>query len=168
MASGGAALRNTGSTDATVTVAATLASGERVTTQSTVRAKSYGEVAFKNPAKIVRLEIDAEKLYPQTDYSDDVAPREFVESDPLLAVKRLFDKQEFASAEKAAVSVLRGLPRFDDVRTLLGRSLFALGRFADAEREFRTVLDEKLPSARSLAWANVGLADVARKSWTRC
>lgn len=167
MQSGGewrAALRNTGSIDAAVTVAATLASGERVTTQSTVRAKSFGDVSFKTPAKIVRLEIDTEKLYPQTNYSDDVAPREFTEGDPLLAVKRLFDKQEFANAEKAASSVLRDVPRFDEVRVLLGRSLLALGRTSEAEREFKAILDEKLPSPRSIAWANVGLGDIASRN----
>ncbi|MEP7214468.1 MAG: tetratricopeptide repeat protein [Acidobacteriota bacterium] len=156
-----AALRNTGSIDATVIVTATLASGERMTAQSTVRAKSFGEVSFKTPAKVDRLEIDSENLYPQTDYSDDAAPRELTEGDPHLAVKRLFDKQEFAKAVTAASSVLRDLPRFDDVRVLLGRSLIALGKPADAERELRAVLDEKLPSARSIAWANVGLADIS-------
>ena len=49
-------------------------------------------------------------------------------------------------------------------RVLLARSLLALGRTADAEREFRAVLDEKLPTSRSIAWANFGLADAAAKS----
>jgi hypothetical protein len=159
-----AALRNTGSVDATVSVTATLASGERSTAPATVRAKSFGDVSFKTGQRIVRLEIDTEKLYPQTDYSDDVAPREFTESDPLLALKRLFDKQEYANVEKASTSILRDLPRFDDVRILLGRSLAALGRNSDAEREFKTVLEEKLPSARSVAWANVGLSELAARS----
>jgi hypothetical protein len=42
--------------------------------------------------------------------------------------------------------------------------MLALGKNAEAEREFRAVLDEKLPSSRSIAWANVGLADIAAKS----
>ena len=79
-------------------------------------------------------------------------------------MKRLFDKQEFANAERTARSVLRDQPRFDDVRVLLGRALLAQGKNTEAEREFRSVLEEKLPSPRSIAWANVGLADVASKS----
>ena len=47
---------------------------------------------------------------------------------------------------------------------LLGRSLLSQNKNAEAEREFRAVLDEKLPTARSLAWAFVGLADVASKA----
>ena len=96
------ALRNTGSTDATVGVIATTATGEKLTAQSTVRATSIGGISFKTTAKIVKVEIDSEGLYPQTDYSDDIQPREFSDSDVLLVVKREFDKQEFANAEKSA------------------------------------------------------------------
>lgn len=155
------ALRNTGPVDVTVTVAALTANGEVVSAPTTIRAKSFGEMSFKAANRITRVEIDPEKLYPQTDYSDDIAPREGTDNDVYLTVKRSFDKQEWANAEKAARAALRDLPRFDDVRVLLGRALLAQNRTADAEREFRAVLDEKLPSPRSIAWANVGLADAA-------
>ncbi len=158
------AVRNTGSIDAAVNVLATTANGEKLTAQTTIPAKSFGEVSFKTPNKIVRTEIDSEKLYPQTEYSDDVAPREFDDSDALLAVKRAFDKQDFVNAEKNARKVLQTTPRFDDVRILLARSLLAQGKTADAEKEFRSVLDEKLPTSRSLAWANEGLGEVALKN----
>ncbi len=158
------ALRNTGTIDAIVNVVATTSNGEKLTAQATVSAKSFGEVSFKTPNKIIRTEIDSEKLYPQTDYSDDIAPREFDESDLLLAVKRAFDKQDFANAEKNARTVLQTAPRFDDVRTLLGRSLLAQGKVTDADREFHAVLDEKLPTARSLAWANEGLGEISLKT----
>ena len=157
------ALRNTGPVDVTVNVAAVMANGERLSAPATIRAKSFGEIAFKTTNKINRVEIDPEKFYPQTDYSDDVAPRESTENDLLVAVKRQFDRQEFAGAERVARGVLREQPRFDDVRVLLGRSLLAQNKTGDAEREFRAVLDEKLPSARSIAWANVGLADIAAR-----
>lgn len=158
------ALRNTGSVDATVNVAAVLANGERMSAPTTVRAKSFGEVVFKTPQKVNRVEVDPEKFFPQTDYSDDVAPRETTDNDLLLAVKRSFDKQEFTAAESTARTILREFPRFDDVRIFLARSLLAENKMAEAEREFRAVLDEKLPTARSVAWANVGLADIASKS----
>lgn len=158
------ALRNTGSVDATVNLRAVTSTGENLVAQTTVRSRSFGEVTFKSPAKITRVEIDSDKYYPQTEYSDDIAPKEFNEGDRLLAVKRLFDKQDFAGTESAARTVLKDMPRFDDVRILLGRALLALGRTPDAEREFTAVLNEKLPTARSLAWANVGLGEVAAKS----
>lgn len=158
------ALRNTGAADVTVDLSATTSTGERLSTSTTIRAASFGEVAFKTPAKIVRVEIDSDKLYPQTDYSDDVAPRETTDSDPLLAAKRLFDKQDLPGAEAIAKAVLRDMPRFDDLRVLLARALLAENKTVEAEREFHAVLDEKLPTPRSLAWANVGLAEAAAKS----
>jgi len=158
------ALHNTGTNDVTVVIEATTVSGEKLKADTTIRATSYGEVVFRTPNKIARVEVDSDKLYPQTEYSDDVAPKELTDSDPLLAVKKLFDKQDFAGAESAARVVLRRYPRNDEVRTLLGRSLLALNRDTDAGNEFKAVLDEKLPSARSLAWANVGLGELAAKA----
>lgn len=158
------ALRNTGSIEASVSVAATTASGERLTARATIPAKGFGEVGFKTTNKIVRAEVDAEKFYPQTDYSDDVAPREFNASDAFGAIKSQFDKQDFAAAEKSARTVLTNMPRFDDARILLARALLAENKFTDAEREFRLVLEEKLPTARSLAWANEGIGEVLLKS----
>ena len=158
------ALRNTGLLDATITVKATTASGQIIESPTTIKAQSYGEVSFKSPSPIVRVEVDTEKLYPQFEYSDDVAPKELSDSDPILAVKRAFDKQDFAGAEKIALIVLKSSPRTDDVRILLGRALLALGRNVDAEREFKAILEEKLPSSRSLAWANVGLGETAARS----
>ena len=156
-------LRNTGSIDATVNILATAANGDKMNAQATIPAKSFSEITFKTTNKIVSAEIDSDKFYPQTDYSDDVAPREFAESDALLAVKRAFDKQEFAAAEKLAQTLLKRMPRFDDARILLARSYLAQNKTTDAEREFRAVLDERLPNARSLAWANLGLGEINLK-----
>lgn len=158
------ALRNTGSIDATVSVNAVAANGEKLSAQATIPAKNFGEVTFKTTNKIVRTEVDAEKFYPQTDYFDDVAPRQFDESDLLLSVKKAFDKQDYVLAEKNARAVLQSIPIFDDVRILLGRALLAQGKNADAEKEFQAVFNEKLPTARSLAWANVGLGEIALKA----
>lgn len=157
------ALRNTGPVDVTVDVEAGLANGERMSAPTTIRARSFGEIVFKTPHKVLRAEIDPEKLFPQTDYADDVAPTEGSDNDLLLAVKRSFDTQAFAAAEATARTVLRRYPRFDDVRVLLARSLLAQNKTAEADREFRSILEEKLPTARSIAWANVGLAEVAAR-----
>ena len=156
------ALRNTGSIDVNVSVTATTAAGVKIPTDVVLKAKSFGEVTFKTPNKIVRVEVDDEKLYPQTDYTDDIAPRIFSDSDLLLAVKRDFDKQDFAAAEKTARNVLSDLPRYDEVRILLARSLLAQNKSAETEKEFQAVLNEKLPTARSLGvgecrtWRNRG------------
>jgi hypothetical protein len=158
------ALHNSGAIDATVEVTVTTESGQKVTTPVTIRAANFGEVTFKATGKVVSVEVDSEKLYPQSDYSDDIAPQQMTDSDPLLTAKRLFDKQDFGGAESFARKVLRDVPRFDELRILLGRSLLAQNKNADAEKEFRAVLDEKLPTSKSIAWANVGLAETASRS----
>ena len=158
------ALRNTGEMDATVDVAAITADGERLVAPTTLRATSFGEIVFQTPKQVVRAEVDVDKLYPQSDYADDVAPRVTSESDPLLTAKRPFDKQDWTGAETASRMLLRDYPRSDDLRIILARALLAEGKTADAQREFQAVLDEKLPAARSLAWANAGLADIAARA----
>ena len=157
------ALRNLGGIDATVNIAAFTDKGERLVTTVTIPATNFGEAVFKTNAKITKAEIDPEKFYPQVDFSDDIAPREFTDSDHLLVIKRSFDKQDFAAAEKYARAALQAYPHFDDARIWLGRALAAQNKNAEAEKEFRAVLEEKLPSARSLAWANLGLGEIALK-----
>ncbi len=158
------ALRNTGSIDALVDVTAVTDKGETLRNTMTIKAKDYGDAIFKTTSKLVRVEVDADKLYPQLDYANDIKPLVIDESDGLLFVKKVFDRQDFPQAETNARAVLRDTPRFDDVRVLLGRALLAEGKIAEAEREFKAVLDEKLPTARSLAWANTGLGEAALKN----
>ena len=158
------ALRNLGAISANVNIIGVTDKGERLTTQATIPARSFGEASFKTNAKVVRVEVDPDKIFPQVDFSDDIAPRDFTENDALLVIKRAFDKQDFAAAEKNARTVLNLYPRFDDARVWLARTLLAQNKNAEAEREFRAVLDEKLPTGRSLAWANLGLGEIAAKS----
>ncbi len=158
-----AALRNTGAIDADVDVVATTLTGERLKISTTIKAASFGEAVFKTAAAVSKIEIDVEKLYPQIEYSDDIAPRTSTESDPLIAAKRPFDRQDFIGAETAARSLLRDHPHLDDLRVIYARALLAQNKNTEAEREFRIVLEEKLPTSRSLAWANVGLAEIASR-----
>src|SRR4029077_5469257 len=94
-----AALRNLGSTDVTVNVAATTDTGQQVTAQGTIPGHDFGQVSFKSASKIVRVEVDPEKFYPQTDYANDVAPRSLELASSLAEATRLFGAQEYAKAE---------------------------------------------------------------------
>lgn len=158
------ALRNNGSISVNTTVLALTDKGERLTTQVSLLPKSFGEAVFKTSSKIVRVEIDPEKLYPQLDFSDDVAPREFNDSDPILIIKKSFDKQDFATAERDARVLLSSYSHFDEARILLARSLLGQNKLSEAEREFKAVLDEKLVMAKNMAWAYVGLGEIASRS----
>jgi len=157
------ALRNIGSIDVTVTVAGTTERGEQVLTEATVPAKSFGEAVFKTPAKIVRVEVDPDKLYPQLDYGNDVVPRAKDLSQALAEATLQLGAQDFVKAEASARAMLATSPRFQEAQIILARSLLGQNRNDEAEKLFRAALDEPLPFTATLAWANVGLGEIAMK-----
>jgi len=156
-----AALRNLGSMDVTVNVAATTNTGLRLTTQTTVPAHDFGQASFKNAANIVSVEVDPEKLYPQLEYANDVAPRVPEVAESLGEANRLYGAQEYAKAETLARQMLAASPRSQEARIVLGRALLAENKNDEAEREFKQLLAEKLPLPTSLAWASYGLGELA-------
>jgi TolA-binding protein len=155
-----AALRNLGSADVTVNVVATTQNGEKLTTQATIGARNFSEASFKTPGPLVRVEVDPEKLYPQTDYSNDIAPRPKLGDNALLDVKALFNKQDYVQAEAAAKQILQQNPSDEDARALLARILLAQNKLDEAEREFQAILKLPGPSSVNQAWVHVGLGEI--------
>ncbi|MGB9179382.1 MAG: hypothetical protein WCB68_09060 [Pyrinomonadaceae bacterium] len=161
------ALRNLGSVDVTVPVVATTDRGERLTTEASVPARNFGEALFKTANKIVRVEIDPDKLYPQLDYSNDIAPRAQLTEEALADATRFLGAQDYAKAETTARQLLSVLPRLQEARIVLARALLAQNKSDEAEREFRAALDEKLPTPATLAWTSIGLGEISlRKGQT--
>ncbi|MGA9996816.1 MAG: tetratricopeptide repeat protein, partial [Pyrinomonadaceae bacterium] len=161
------ALRNLGSVDVTVPVVATTDRGERLTTEANVPARNFGEALFKTANRIVRVEIDPDKLYPQLDYSNDIAPRAQLTEEALADATRFLGAQDYAKAETTARQLLSTLPRLQEARIVLARALLAQNKLDEAEREFRAALDEKLPTPATLAWTSIGLGEISlRKGQT--
>ncbi|MEP6819638.1 MAG: tetratricopeptide repeat protein [bacterium] len=156
-----AALRNLGSTDALTTVKATTASGEQLSVNVTVPARNFGEAVFKSPAKLVRVEIDPDKLYPQLDYSNDSTPRERDVQEALGEAARQFGAQDYVKAETIAREILGAAPNMQEARIILARALLGQNRTDEAEKLFRLALEETLPTASALAWGNIGLGEIA-------
>lgn len=157
------ALRNLGSIDVNVTVAATTDRGEQVLAEATVPAKEFGSAVFKTPAKIVRVEVDPDKLYPQLDYGNDVMPTGKDLSQALNEASLQLGAQDFVKAEATARAMLATAPRFQEAQIILARALLGQNRIEDAERLFRAALEEPLPFSATLAWANIGLGEIAMK-----
>src|ERR1051325_1651397 len=157
------ALRNLGSIDVTVTVIATTERGEQVRTEVTVPAKNFGEAGFKTPAKIVRVEVDPDKLYPQLDYGNDVVPRAKDLTQALNEAYLQLGASDFPKAEAIARAMLASAPRFQEAQIILARALLGQGRLDEAEKLFRSALDEPLPFTATLAWADIGLGEIAMK-----
>ncbi|MDX6711329.1 MAG: hypothetical protein QOH96_2345 [Blastocatellia bacterium] len=156
-----AALRNTGNTDVSVSVVAISESGQRLSVDTTIPAASFGEAMFNSSARVVRVEIDPEKLYPQLDYSNDIAPRSASPGEQFTQANTAFAKQDFAKAENLLRGLLTLAPTLQEAHVLLGRSLLAENKLDDAEKEFNTALHDPLPSAATLGWSNVGLGEIA-------
>jgi len=156
-----AALRNLGSTDVTVSVLATTDTGQQVIAQGTVPAHDFGQVTFKNASRIVRVEIDPEKFYPQTDYSNDAAPRSAELATSLAEATRLFGAQEYAKAEALTREMLSASPRMQEARIVLARALLAQNKTDEAEREFRQLAGDRLPTPAAEAWSSIGLGEIA-------
>ena len=156
-----AALRNLGSTEAVVNVVATTESGQRLTVKGTIPAHDFGQVVFRNASRIVRVEVDPEKFYPQTDYANDIAPRSVEVASSLAEATRLFGAQEYAKAESLARELLAASPSMQEARILLARALLAENRIDEAEREFRQLTDERLPIPAALAWSSIGLGEIS-------
>jgi tetratricopeptide (TPR) repeat protein len=157
------ALRNLGSIDVTVTVVATTDRGEQVRAETTVPAKNFGEVIFKTPTKVVRVEVDPDKLYPQLDYGNDTMPRSKDLSQALNEAYLQLGAQDFAKAEATARGMLANAPRFQEAQIILARALLGQNRIDDAEKLFRSALEEPLPFTATLAWADIGLGEIAMK-----
>ncbi|HKO96325.1 MAG TPA: tetratricopeptide repeat protein [Pyrinomonadaceae bacterium] len=158
------ALRNFGAGDVTTSVQATTATGELVSTEVTVPAKSLGEAVFKTGAKVVRAEIDPEKLYPQLDYSNDIAPRSRDVQEAMADASRQFGAQDYVKAESVAREILTITPNLPEARILLARALLGQNKVDEAGKLFRAALEAPLPTPAAQAWANVGLGEIALKA----
>ena len=157
------ALRNLGSTEAVVTVAATTDRGEQLSVEATIPARNFADAVFKTTSKLVRVEIDPEKLYPQLDYANDSAPRSRDAGEAIAEATRFFGAQDYAKAESVAREILAVYPRLQEARIILARSLLAQNRNDEAEKLFRAALDDVLPTPGAIAWANIGLGEISLK-----
>jgi Tfp pilus assembly protein PilF len=157
------ALRNLGSIDVTVPVVATTDTGQEVRAEATVPAKNFGEAVFKTSGRVVRVEVDPDKLYPQLDYGNDMMPRGKELSQALNEASLQLGAQDFAKAEATARAMLAGSPRFQEAQIILARALLGQNRIEDAEKLFRAALEDPLPFTATLAWANIGLGEIAMK-----
>src|SRR5205807_2067427 len=144
----------------TANVAGWTSAGQQMLVETSIPANDFGQAIFKN-APVTRVEVDAEKFYPQIDYGNDVAPRAPDVAVSLAEANRLFGAQEFAKSESLARQMLAAFPQLQEARIVLGRALLAENKNDEADKEFKQLLAERLPTAGALAWANIGLGEIA-------
>src|SRR4029434_772692 len=76
---------------------------------------------------------------------------------------RQFGAQDYVRAEVVAREIISIAPRLQEARVLLGRALLGQNKIDEAEKIFRAELDEPLPTPLTLAWSNIGLAEISLK-----
>jgi tetratricopeptide (TPR) repeat protein len=151
-------LRNVGSFEVEVPVRATTESGEQLTVTTRIPAKDFGEAFFKTAGRIISVEIDPDKLYPQLDYANDLVPRG-PNPDEATEQARILVAQQPARAETLAREVLARVPGKEEARIVLARALLEQNKLDEAEREYRAALERPLPAPSTLAWAHLGLGE---------
>jgi hypothetical protein len=125
-------LRNTGSFDVEVSVQALTESGERLSATARVPSKDFGEAQFRTSSKIVRVEVDPEKLYPQVNYANDVVPAGPAAAEAIEQARAQL-AQSPAQAEQTVRAVLARSPSNEEARVVLARALVEQNKLDDAE-----------------------------------
>jgi tetratricopeptide (TPR) repeat protein len=97
------------------------------------------------------------------DYANDSAPRSRDIGEAIAEATRFFGAQDYAKTESVAREILAVQPRMQEARILLARALLAQNRNDEAEKLFRTALDEALPTSGAIAWSNIGLGEISLK-----
>ena len=126
-------------------------------------ARNFGEAVFKTPAKLVRVEIDPEKLYPQLDYANDTAPRVAILQEALGEATRLFGAQDYVKAEVGRREILGTASAAAGGAHHSGACAAGARTRRRGGKAIPAALDEALPTPVALAWANIGLGEISLK-----
>ncbi len=155
------ALRNFGLGDALVDVLAIDEKGNRLIERVMIPSQGRSEVTFKSSSRIVAVEVDPDKLYPQTNYNNDTRPQ--VQSAYTLfnEASLNFAKKEYAEAEKQLRDAIAREPHNTALRALLLRVLAATNRYDEALREAAEVRKAGPLPTYTITWVNYVLGEAA-------
>jgi tetratricopeptide (TPR) repeat protein len=152
---------NFGTGDLTVEIVATTDKGEKLKQYVPVKASEYSAAVFPAGTKITTIEVDPDKLYLQSDYSNDIYPRKPSESELFGMANLAYSKNDFATAENKAREALKTNPDSPTLQALLGRALLSQNKREEAANIFGTALkSEPLPIV-AYGWAHQGLGEIA-------
>jgi hypothetical protein len=152
---------NFGNGDFTVEIVATTDKGEKLPRTAAIKAGEYGSVNFPAGTNIKTIEIDPDKIYLQSDYSNDVFPRRPSQSEAFGQANLAFSKNNFAEAEVKAREGLGATPNAPTLQALLGRALLAQKKNDEAAKIFNDTLKAEPLPIQAYGWAHLGLAELA-------
>ncbi len=152
---------NFGSGDFTITVLATTESGEKIRQTVSVKAGEYGAITLPAGTKVKSIEADPEKLFIQSDYTNDQFPRLALQAEAFGQANLAFSKNDFATAEARAREGLKESTSSLTLQALLGRALLAQKKNDEAAAIFTSVLKSEPLPIQAYGWAHLGLAELA-------
>jgi hypothetical protein len=152
---------NFGNGDFAVAVLAITDTGEKLRQSVNVKGGEYGSVSLPSDKKIVSIEADPEKSFPQKDYSNDAFPRRPSAVDLFGQANLAFANGDLKTAESKAREAITGAPDSPALQAFLGRILLAQKKNDEAAQIFNTVLKSELITIQAYAWAHLGLGALA-------
>jgi hypothetical protein len=155
------ALRNLGTGDMPVTVSALTASGKRLMSQVSMPSEDITYLELRSDEKIIRVEVDPEKMVPQTNYDNDINPHEASSQTLLNDAQQSFNKSEFAVAVEKLKLAVKESPQNSALHAWLARALIGDNKpdEAMAEANIALKIEPALPSA--LSWSHYVMGQVA-------
>ncbi|HEU0176157.1 MAG TPA: hypothetical protein VFV58_17980 [Blastocatellia bacterium] len=147
--------------DFTVEIVATTDKGEKIPKTVTVKTGEYGSVNFPAGAEIKTIEVDPDKIYLQSNYSNDAFPPRPSQSEAFGQANLAFSKNDFAKAEAEARKGLAATANAPTLQALLGRALLAQNKTDEAEKIFNEALKAEPLPIQGYGLAHLGLAELA-------
>jgi len=159
-------VRNLGTGDVTVALAAVTASGKRSVGLVTVPSENIGAADLQTSEQITALEVDPEKLIVQTNYDNDardITGNKLRTSALTLFNESiaLFNKGEQAQAEAKLREAIRREPDNPILHAWLARTLVALKKVDEVSTEAAAALKVDPPVTPARAWAHIAQGQVA-------
>lgn len=155
------ALRNLGTGDVVIDVVATTESGKRLTVRSPVPSAGFGEARFETTERITSVEVDPDRVIPQSNYANDARPPRPAAEDLFVDGVGLVRKKEYAAAEVKLRQAVAADPLSDAAKAWLARAILGLGRPAEAEKAATEAIATEPASLDALSWANLVLGQIA-------
>lgn len=155
------ALRNLGTGNVQVKAMAITEKGEKLYQSVVIPSQGRAEAIFKTTEKIISVEVDPDKLYPQTSFDNDSRP---VLTSAITLFKDanvLFNRRAYSEAETKVREALKYEPNNTVLRTLLARTLFGLNKTSETKTEIDAILSSGLLPTYSITWVNYLLGELA-------
>jgi tetratricopeptide (TPR) repeat protein len=137
--------------------------GERLRQRVKVESQGYAQAVFDTSSEPALARVDPDRLYIQAKYDNDMYPRKPRVGELIGQGTLALIQGKAPEAEPKLRQAVSAEPENAVAHAVLARTLAALDRLDEAEREARQALEETLPSLAAYANAQWALGEIALK-----